>query len=104
MAPPPAAPSDETPAVVARHEPIHGPAPRSNRSRETRMVVATVASVEDVNFATVEPLAGPHGIGVERLAEPAPSQMPSIEPAPLGIRALEVTALSETPQSGARSR
>jgi hypothetical protein len=103
-APPPAAPIDETPTVVARREPAPAPALRSHRARDARMVVATVASVEDVNFATIEPLAGPHDIGVERLGEPAQAHMPSIEPAALGIRALEVTALSGTPQSGARSR
>ena len=65
------------------------------------MIRAADAAGEDVNFTAVEAvqaLAGPEAIAVERLTGPPPPSLPSIEPAPLQIRALQVSALPETPR------
>jgi len=65
------------------------------------VIRAADAAGDDVNFTaveTVQALAGPHAIALERLTEPPPPSLPSIEPAPLEIRALQVSALPETPR------
>jgi len=93
-----ARPGGQQPIVVAQHEAPAVPAARAKRVREMRMAVAAIAGAEDGDFATVEPLAGPHAIDVARLPGPAATAMAAIEPAPIGIAPLEVTALSETPR------
>jgi hypothetical protein len=87
--------------------PIVPPAPPREPVQATRVaanrpapgtVLAADATGEDVNFTAVAALASPPSIALERLAEPAPASLPSIEPAPLEIRALQINALSETPR------
>ena len=80
--------------------PIHAASVPSSAPRRGLIRAATAAG-EDVNFSaveTVQALAGPETIAVERLIGPAPPSLPSIEPAPLQIRALQVSALPETPR------
>lgn len=81
---------------IASNEP---PRSRAVAPRPGRLVeAAAVAAVEDTNFTAIDALAGPESIAIERLADPLPSSMRSIEPAPLQIRALEITALPEAPR------
>jgi hypothetical protein len=102
-----------TPSPVATNTPAPAAPPKAPRvSRATsitaarvavpppdRLVAAAaVASDEDVNFTAIDALAGPPALAIERLGDPLPSSMPSIEPAPLQIRAIEITALPDTPR------
>lgn len=103
VAPPPIAPkTTEPPAEPKGSQAPRASsitAPRTAAPRPDRVVAASdVPAVEDVNFTAIAALAGPQSIAIERLADPVPSSMRSIEPAPLEIRALEVTALPETPR------
>jgi hypothetical protein len=62
------------------------------------LVVAAAALTDtDTVVTQIEPLPGPPSIAIERLASPAPA-MSGLGVAPLEIRALEVTALTETPR------
>ena len=88
-------------------EPVTPHAPKATSINATRIAVARpgrlveaadAAAVEDVNFSAIDALAGPQAIAIERLADPLPSSMRSIEPAPLQIPALEITAIPETPR------
>jgi hypothetical protein len=99
VAPPPATPPkiSETPRTVAIELPYANP-PADPIAPPAVVAAASVAADEDVNFTAIAALAGPEAIAIERLADPLPSSMRSIEPAPLEIRALEVTALPETPR------
>ena len=103
VTPSPVAPKTTEPAT----EPEAPPAPRPTSINAARteaprpdrpIAAASVAAVEDMNFTAIAALAGPQPIAIERLADPLPSSMRSIEPAPLEIRALEITALPETPR------
>ena len=103
VAPPPVAPT--TIELPAEPKGPQGPrassitAPRPGAPRPDRVVAASnLSAVEDVNFTAIAALAGPQAIAIERLADPLPSSMRSIEPAALEIRALEITALPETPR------
>lgn len=81
---------------IATNDP---PRARVAADRPDRLIdAAAAAAVEDVNFTAIAALAGPESIAIERLADPLPPSMRSIEPAALEIRALEVTALPETPR------
>lgn len=55
-------------------------------------------STNDTSFSTIAALEGPAAIGVGRLATPPPPGLPSIEPAPMHVPALELSALPETPR------
>jgi hypothetical protein len=93
-APPPSivTPGPAAPIQVAS---VQSRAPRRGGIR------AADAAGDDVNFTaveTVQALAGPESIAVPRLADAPPPALPSIEPAPLQIRALQVSALPETPR------
>jgi hypothetical protein len=82
--------------TIATNDP---PRPRAVAVRPDLLVeAATAGAVEDVNFTAIAALAGPPAIAIERLADPLPSSMRSIEPAPLQIPALEITALPEAPR------
>jgi len=90
------------PSIVTheRPAPIHVVTIRSS-TPGPQSIRAADAAGEDVNFTSVEAvqaLAGPEAIAVQRLTEPSPRSLPSIEPAPLEIRALQISALPETPR------
>jgi hypothetical protein len=103
IAPPPLAPT--TPAPPAGASTV---TPRIRTAQPERIAqaagarrtvqAAAVGADEDTNFTAVDALAGPAGFAVERLADPPAPPLRSIEPAPLQIPALEVTALPETPR------
>jgi hypothetical protein len=102
--PPRAAPRSVAPATTEPATPRAPKAPSINAARIAlaqpgRLVEAADATtVEDVNFTAIDALAGPQSITIERLPDPLPPSMRSIEPAPLQIPALEITALPETPR------
>jgi len=87
----------ETPRTVTIPLPYANP-PADPVAPPAVAAAASVAAEEDVNFTAIAALAGPQAIAIDRLADPLPPSMRSIEPAPLEIRALEVTALPETPR------
>jgi hypothetical protein len=90
-------PSIVTPERIA---PVQVTTLRSGMPRQQSIRAADAAG-EDVNFTSVEAvqaLAEPEAIAVQRLTEPSPPSLPSIEPAPLEIRALQISALPETPR------
>jgi hypothetical protein len=116
-APPPVVAQTQPPRVVPRAvaAPVVTPATRPTRPDAgnvtndptrrpaiapppERLVEAAVATVEDTNFTAIDALAGPESIAIERLPDPLPPSMRPIEPAPLQIRALEITALPEAPR------
>ena len=101
--PSPVAPNTPEPAAPPKAPHV----PRATSINAARVAVppadrlvaaAAVAEVEDVNFTAIDALAGPPALAIERLDDPLPSSMRSIEPAPLQIRAIEITALPETPR------
>ena len=61
-----------------------------------RVVAAAVD--EDRNFSAIAALAGPPAIDVAGLEAPAAGALPSFAPEPMSIRALDVSALPETPR------
>ena len=101
--PPPVAPGAgaPTPDPAAQRAPKAAPAQvaRVTVPLPDRLVdAAAVDAGDDMNFTGISALAGPESIAVERLADPLPSLIRSIEPPPLQIPALEITALPETPR------
>jgi hypothetical protein len=81
-----------------------GPSPTRGRVRvrtsgthvDHRVVAATAE--EDTNFSAIAALAAPASIDIRRLQAPATTALPSFAPEPMTIRALEVSALPETPR------
>lgn len=61
-----------------------------------RVVAATVD--EDRHFTAIVALPGPSSIDVAGLEAPVTSALPSFAPEPMSIRALDVSALPETPR------
>ena len=100
-APPPSVEqsSGRRPVVTAIGLPFSDP-PRA----ASGVVLAASAPDDDTNFTTVAPLDGPAPIAIERLPARLRTELPSIEPAPLQIAPLTVTALPDAPPGGARSR
>ena len=70
----------------------HTGSPRPGR------VEAAAADGEDVTFRALPALSPPPPIDVARLDPPALSALPAFAPEPMTIRALEVTAIPETPR------
>jgi hypothetical protein len=91
-------PEAPTPRFAARRAPRAAAAPGGVIER---MAVTAAAAVtdEDTNFTAIAALEGPPSIAVGRLAGPQPPGLHSIEPAPMLVPALEVTALPETPRA-----
>lgn len=95
----PTAPAPGTRRIVPRlSETLARKPARSTALARMGVAAANAAAVEDMNFTAIAALAGPESIAIERLADPLPSSMYSIEPAPLQIRAIEIAALQETPR------
>jgi hypothetical protein len=93
---PMARPTRPDASTVATNDPARRPA---MALRPDRLVEATtVAAAEDTNFTTVGALSAPESIVIEEVAAPPPPALGSIDPAPLQIRALEITALPEAPR------
>jgi hypothetical protein len=69
------------------------------RPPRARQSIAAAALPADAPFegAQVEALAAPHPIAIDRLAGPPPPSVSDVIVAPIQIRALEVSALTETP-------
>lgn len=99
-APPVVPPTPRNPATAGagRMAANDRPRPRNIAPPPERLVEAAVAAVEDTNFTAIGALAGPESIAIDRLAGPLPPSIPSIEPVPLQIRALEITALPGAPR------
>jgi hypothetical protein len=67
--------------------------------RADGLIVATVVSADPaVEAARVEALPGPEPLAIDRLSGPARPSVNDLGVAPIQIRALEVSALTETPQ------
>ena len=101
VAPPPVTPTAMAPRTTGPRAPLATAinAARVRPRRPERLIEAAAAvAVEDTNFTAIGALAGPESIAIERLPDPLPSSIRSIEPAPLQIPALEITALPETPR------
>jgi hypothetical protein len=83
------APRTRPPIVVAKGS-THPP-----RGRQS-IAAATLPADSPVEGAQVEALAGPHPIAIDRLAGPPPPSVSDVGVAPIQIRALEISALTET--------
>jgi hypothetical protein len=104
--------ADQVPSPVLQPPPTPSPAPTSveiglphstaprraqSPARPGLVVAAAALTDTDVVVTQIEPLPGPPSIAIERIASPAPA-ISGLGVAPLEIRALEVTALTETPR------
>jgi hypothetical protein len=69
---------------------------RPPRARQS-IAAATLPAASAFEGAQVEALAGPHPIAIDRLAGPPPARVSDLGVSPIQIRALEVSALTETP-------
>ena len=77
---------------VARRERVQRAAAR------TAARVVAAAADQDRNFTAIAALTGPSSIDVAGLDAPAAGDLPSFAPEPMSIRALDVSALPETPR------
>jgi len=84
------------PATVMSAQP---PEPTARVRERDRQVRAT--SLDEPAAAGIDALAAPAPLSVETIPAPASTTMPSIQPAPLRVNALDVAAL-EMPRDAAR--
>jgi hypothetical protein len=85
------APSPRADVMASRRAPASGAA-------ERRIAAASIdVDTEDTLFA-VAPLARPEALTIRELETPPPSLLRSTAPEPMHIRALEISALPETPR------
>jgi hypothetical protein len=86
----PRAPEARPPILVAQG---------GTRPSRSHQLIAAAALPADESFeqARVEALSGPEPLAVDRLAGPPAPSVNTLGVAPIQIRALEVTALTETP-------
>ena len=83
-------PQTRPPIVVAKGSTLR---PRGQQS----IAAATLPADSPFEGAQVEALAGPHPIAIDRLSGPPPPSVSDVSVAPIQIRALEISALTETP-------
>ena len=83
-------PQTRPPIVVAKGSTLP---PRGQQS----IAAATLPPDSPFEGAQVEALAGPHPIAIDRLSGPPPPSVSDVSVAPIQIRALEISALTETP-------
>jgi len=93
-------PPRNRPARAAEGSATRTPAAAHRRPATSldRPIVAATMAAEDGADNALPPLEGPRSLVVPELARPGTVPLPSTAPEPMQVRALEITALPETPR------
>ena len=89
------------PAPIAPREAVTNPRTASKPARARHTAVPMMASARESENAGIAALAHPAPLSVETIGAPEVTTMPSIQPAPLRVTALDLRAL-EMPPDAAR--